>query len=103
MEGGEPEKKDNNNNAESDDDEESEEEISQEQLDTQLIQACKENNMEEVNAMLAAGADPTCRKDGWSSLLWAACNGNEDLVRILINKDAGAEYLNRGASDVDEI
>ena len=51
--------------------------------------------MEEVNAMLTAGADPTCRKDGWSSLLWAACNGNEDLVRILINKDAGAEYINR--------
>lgn len=68
----------------SDDDEETEEEISQEQLDTELIQACKENNIDEVNRLLAAGADPTTRIDGWSSLLWAACNGNEDLVRILI-------------------
>ena len=29
----------------------------------------------------------------WSPLLWAACNGNEDIVRLLIKYNAHSEYL----------
>lgn len=96
----EPEKK--ADPADGSEEEETEEEVSQEQLDLDLLQASKDNNIEAVNESLERGANPQFRKDGWSSLLWAACNGNEDLVRILINKDAGAEYLNRPPSDVED-
>jgi ankyrin repeat protein len=32
-------------------------------------------------------------KDGWNPLLWAACNGNEDIVRLLIKNNAHSKYL----------
>jgi ankyrin repeat protein len=33
--------------------------------------------------------------EGWSPILWAACNGNEDIVRLLIQKNACAPYMNQ--------
>uniref|UniRef100_UPI0035C7106D ankyrin repeat domain-containing protein n=1 Tax=Enterococcus rotai TaxID=118060 RepID=UPI0035C7106D len=61
-------------------------------LDLGLLAACKENNMEEVTSFLERRADGLFAKDGWSSLLWAACNGNEDLVRLLIKHGAAKPY-----------
>ena len=73
--------------------EESEEEISPEALAEQLLNFCKENNLEEAQQLLEKKADPTFMKDGWNSILWAACNGNEELVRILQKYGALSPYL----------
>ena len=40
------------------DEEETEEEVTQEQLDLDLLQACKDNNIEAVNESLERGANP---------------------------------------------
>lgn len=82
-----------------DDEEEVEEELKQEQKDELLIKACKENNLEEAQHWLAKQASPTCERDGWNPLLWAASNGNEDLVRLLVKHNACAPYLTNSTSD----
>jgi len=38
-------------------------------------------------------------KDGWTPLLWAACNGNEEVVRMLIVKGACDPYLSKDTSE----
>ena len=75
------------------DEEDGEEKMSQEELDKFLIQACKENSMEEVKYWLEQKASPTAYIDKWSPLLWAACNGNEEIVRLLIKHNAHTDYL----------
>ena len=85
-----------------DDDDDEEEvvvELKQEELDDFLLKACKDNNIEDVVEWLYKHASPTAEKDGWNPLLWAASNGNEELVRILIKHNACAPYLNQIASD----
>ena len=77
-----------------DEEEEQEEELKQEQLDEFLLKACKEDNLEEVTLWLSKHASPTVEKDGWNPLLWAANNGNEEIVRLLIKHNACAPYLN---------
>ena len=77
-----------------DDDDEKEEELKQEQLDDFLLKACKENNVDDVAYWLAKHASPTFEKDGWNPLLWAANNGSEEIIRILIKHNACAPYLN---------
>ena len=74
-------------------DEDQEEEFNPEKATEKLILACKENNLEEVKFALSKNAIPTEEKDGWSPLLWAACNGNEDIVRELIAHGACTPYL----------
>ncbi len=80
-----------------DEEEEPEEELKQEQLDEFLLKACKENNVEEVALWLSKHASATFEKDGWNPLLWAANNGNEEIVRMLIKHNACAPYLNANA------
>ena len=82
--------------------EEQEEEISQDKLDEFLLKACKENNVEEAVLWLSKHASPTYEKDGWNPLLWAANNGNEEIVRILIKHNACAPYLNATADPSGE-
>ena len=53
-----------------------------------LLAAVKENNLEEVQEALDIGADYNYEENNWNSLLWAACNGNEDIVRLLIARGA---------------
>lgn len=79
--------------------EEPEEELKQEQLDDNLLKACKDNNIEEAALWLAKHASPTFEKDGWNPLLWAANNGNEEIVRMLIKHNACAPYLNTQSSE----
>ena len=66
-------------------DEDEEKQMSQQQKDEILMKAVKENNYEGVfEALTKLNADPCVEENGWNPLLWAACNGNEDIVRILI-------------------
>lgn len=74
--------------------EEEEEEITQDQLDEGLLKACKDDNVEEAQFYLSKHASPTIEKEGWNPLLWAASNGNEDIVRLLIKAGACSPYLN---------
>lgn len=71
-----------------------EEQISQEQLDELLIKACQDNNYEDAEFYLSKHASPVAEKDGWNPLLWAATNGNEAIVRLLIKHNACGPYLN---------
>ena len=67
-----------------DDEEEEVEELSQEELDNGLLEAARTSNMEQLMHWLGKKANPQYTKDGWNPLLWAACNGNEEIVRVLI-------------------
>jgi len=58
-----------------------------------LLKAAKENDVEMVEEYLNKQAIPTFEKDGWNSLLWAACNGNEEIVRLLLKHNAHSIYI----------
>ena len=83
--------------AENDSEEESgEDDKDPEQLRTDLLAACRENNQERVIELLGEkNCDVVFEHDGWSPILWAACNGNEDIVRLLIQKGACSPYMNQ--------
>jgi ankyrin repeat protein len=83
------------------DEEENEVETPQDELDKNLLDACRENRTDDVNFWLDKRANPLYEADGWNPLLWAACNGNEQIIRALIKHNAIAPYLNQKASNVD--
>jgi ankyrin repeat protein len=82
--------------------EQEEEEISSEQLDDFLFKACKENNYDDAVLYLSKRASPIVEKDGWNPLLWAANNGNESIVRLLIKAGACAPYLNHNQDEITQ-
>jgi ankyrin repeat protein len=73
-----------------------------------LMKAVKESDFEAVVEAIKIGADPSCEENGWNPLLWAACNGNEDIVRHLIKNQAHLKYkeqeeaANEGGDGDDE-
>lgn len=67
-----------------DSDEVEEVQISQAERDASLMKAVQANDFDAVVDAIKNGADVQYEENGWNSLLWAACNGNEDIVRILI-------------------
>lgn len=69
-------------------DEEEEKQMTQGERDALLMNAVKENDYEGAVEALKIGANPNTEENGWNPLLWAACNGNEDIVRILIKNQA---------------
>ena len=79
-----------------DDDEEFDEEdqMSQEEKDKRLLEAVKNNDLEGTIEYLQKSASANAEKDGWNCLLWAACNGNEAIVRELIKRNAHSAYAN---------
>ena len=77
-----------------DEDSEEKEEMSQGEKDLTLLKAVKENDLEMAEDLLNKQASPTFMQDGWNALLWAACNGNEDMVRLLIVHNAHSQYIN---------
>ena len=82
--------------AEESDEESGEDEMDPEELKTEILTACRENNQERVEELLQEkNCDVVFEHDGWSPILWAACNGNEDIVRMLIAKNACAPYMNQ--------
>ncbi|XP_047100896.1 60 kDa lysophospholipase-like [Schistocerca piceifrons] len=57
-----------------------------------LIEASKEGVVEELRALLAAGANVEARdEDMWTALHWAAVRGHEDVVRCLVEGGADVE------------
>jgi ankyrin repeat protein len=68
--------------------------MSQEDKDKNLLQAVKNDDFDEVYTLLRNQAVPSYEQDGWNALLWAARNGNEDIVRELILFGAHTAYLN---------
>ena len=64
-----------------------------EEKNEHLMNAVKSNNAKEVLEYIDLGADVNTEKDNWNPLLWAACNGNEEIVRILIDHNAHLSYL----------
>jgi len=74
---------------------EEQEEMTQEERDAGLLDAVKANDYDLAEELLNKQASPTWTKDGWNSLLWAACNGNEDMVRLLIQHNAHSPYINQ--------
>jgi len=56
--------------------------------------AVKENDIENCIEFIAKQANVCVEKDNWNPLLWAACNGNEEIVRLLIKNNAHTMYLN---------
>lgn len=68
-------------------DEEEEEEgelISEEECNNQLLEAARTSNVEQLEYWISKKANINFMKDGWNPILWAACNGNEQIIRILI-------------------
>ena len=80
-------------NGDDDYDEEEEEEESQETKDESLLEACRDDNVEEAQIWLDKKANPLFIKDGWNAVLWAACNGNDKLIRILHINGATGFYM----------
>lgn len=58
-----------------------------------LLKAAKDNDYDTVDLYLTKLALATYEKDGWNPLLWASCNGNEDIVRLLIRASAHNPYI----------
>ncbi|XP_049770021.1 uncharacterized abhydrolase domain-containing protein DDB_G0269086-like isoform X2 [Schistocerca cancellata] len=57
-----------------------------------LIEAAKEGAVEELRALLAAGANVEARdEDMWTALHWAAVRGHENVVRCLVEGGADVE------------
>lgn len=77
----------------SDDDEESEEEIEQIELDTNLLEAAKNNNIEDTELWLDKGGNSEYEKEGWNAVLWAACNGNEQMLRLFHRRGLLNPYI----------
>lgn len=77
-----------------DEDEEEEEEISDAEKNKSLMLAAKQNRLEDVNLWLDKGASSSYEEDHWNPILWASCNGNEKIVRALIQRGALTNYLN---------
>ena len=94
----EEEKKNNEGEFDSDEEEEGEQ-MTEEELSTKLLEACQENQFDDVSYWLENNASPIFKKDNWSPLLWAACNGNEDIVRALLRHNAHSEYVSKPLDD----
>ena len=57
-----------------------------------LMEAVRANNFEGAQDAIRIGAEVNCEENGWNPLLWAACNGNEDIVRLLIKNHAHHKF-----------
>jgi ankyrin repeat protein len=76
------------------DDEESEEKMPPEEVDARLLQATKDGNIDLVKEYLTMGGNvSTTDPSGWNPILWASCNGNEEIVKLLITNGALNPYL----------
>ena len=57
-----------------------------------LMAAVKAGNLADAQMYINMRADVNYEENGWTPLLWAACNGNEDIVRLLIRNNAHLMY-----------
>ena len=84
------------NNTENNSSEESQEET-QEEKDTKLINAARDNELDNVRAALAEGANVNAKGEvtGYTALIWASEKGHEDIVKKLLA--AGADVNAKGS------
>lgn len=82
------------NNVDDYDDEDEGQKMKPEEMEAKLMEAVKANDNETVEEMIKMGASVTCERDGWNPLLWASCNGNEEIVKTLIRSNAHTQYVN---------
>lgn len=72
---------------------EEEDKMTPEEARDLLFKAVKENDVEQVKDLLdSQKTNATVEKDGWNPLLWASCNGDEEMVRLLIRHQAHTPY-----------
>ena len=58
-----------------------------------LIEWVEKGEMEEVRKCIQQGADVNTKDVyGYSSLLWAACYGNTEILKLLLEKGADVDY-----------
>ena len=58
-------------------------------INKQLIEACINGNLEEVNRLIAAGADVNAKdKDGFMALMEATIKGHAEIAKILLSAGA---------------
>lgn len=67
--------------------------MTQQEKDDTLMTAVKAGDLELATEMLNKQAKVGYEKDGWTPILWASCNGNESMVRLLIKNHACEPYL----------
>ena len=68
-------------------------------MNAMLMEAVHANNFEGAQDAIRIGADVNCEENGWTPLLWAACNGNVDIVRLLIKNHAHHKYKKEANAD----
>lgn len=74
--------------------EEEEEKIDPVTLAPELFMACKTNDAAKVKELIEQETPVNYRdlESGWSPLHWASCNGNVELVELLLEKAAATPY-----------
>lgn len=69
-----------------------------------LMAAVSASRIEDVRSALLHGADPNARDQHKTALHWAAYNGHEEIVRLLLTAGAQAQTLNRhGETPLHEV
>ena len=66
--------------------------MSQEEKNKNLMMYVKAGDLVNTQNMINLRAEVNYEENGWTPLLWAACNGNEDIVRLLIRNNAHLMY-----------
>eukprot|EP00398_MALV-I-01_sp_L67-1_P000734 gene734-852_t len=62
----------------------------------QLLPACRSNDSEQVQFFINEGVDPALEDaNQWSAMIWAACHGNLELTKFLIDVGAVNVYTNK--------
>ena len=67
-----------------------------------LMAAVKAGNLADAQMYINMRADVNYEENGWTPLLWAACNGNEDIVRLLIRNNAHLMYKEAEETQQDQ-
>ena len=58
-----------------------------------FVRACKNDDFDAIRGLLRDGATITYEdKHGWGGLHWASCNGNLELVKLLLKNGAAGPY-----------
>jgi hypothetical protein len=82
--------------------EEEEIEVTQEEKDASLLEAAKIGDVKDMKRWVKDGASVTVTAaDGWTPLVWAACNGYTDAVQYLLEQGAGQQYVKRSSATTD--